>query len=99
MSKTSKLKLPSDDSQVVMVVGADGDEPQHMAASLTDLGHHVIGPVPTAGLALAHAALTPISSAVIFRRLAGRRSGGQLAQQLSESWGIPTLIVGRPEYG
>lgn len=99
MSKIQKLKLPEDEIQVVMVVGADGDEPQHLAASLTEMGHHVIGPVPTAGLALAHAAQTPITSAVIFRRLAGRRNGGQLAERLSESWGIPTLIVGRPEYG
>jgi len=99
MQKISKLKLDVGESQVVMVVGVDGDEPRNMAASLSDLGHHVIGPLPTASLALAHVARTPITSAVIFRRLAGRRDGTQLAQRLSESWGIPTLIVGRTEYG
>lgn len=99
MINISNLKLPSDENQVVMVVGADGDEPKRMVASLTDLGHDVIGPVPTASLALAHVARTRITSAVIFRRLAGRRDGGQLAHRLSESWGIPTLVLGRPGHG
>jgi hypothetical protein len=99
MSKTATLRLPQGESQVVMVAGADGDEPEQMAAALTEMGHHVIGPVATASLALAHAAQTPISSAVVFRRLAGRRDGSQLAQRLNETWGIPTLIVGRSDHG
>lgn len=68
-----------------------------LVAHLSDQGYHVLGPVRTARMALALAAIAPAAVAVVGRRLAGRRDGPTLAEALHETWGVPSLIVDEPD--
>jgi hypothetical protein len=79
--------------QTVLVAGSPASRPERLIATLADLGHRVVGPAPTASLALAMAAQTPLDTAIVFRRLAGRRDGRRLARRLEETWGVRTMVI------
>lgn len=52
-----------------------------------------MGPAPTAGLALTLAAVTSPTLALIAEAPTGARGTTALVQALSETWGIPSLIL------
>jgi DNA-binding response OmpR family regulator len=68
-----------------------------LVAHLSDQGYHVLGPVQTAKMALALAAIAPPALAVVGRRLGGRRDGAALAEALRETWGVPSVLVDEPD--
>lgn len=80
-----------DTSKTILVVhecpriGADA------VRRLTEADHRVVGPVSTAAMALALAAGTSFDIALIGARLAGRRSGAELATALNDTWGVRSL--------
>ena len=53
----------------------------------------VVGPADRAATALALAAIQPVDEALVGPRLAGRRSGADLATALERDWGIPSTML------
>lgn len=80
-------------SRSVLVAHHDPEALERLTFDLADRGYEVVGRARTAGLALALAAQTPVSHAVISERLAGRRKGSDLAKALREIWGVRSFIL------
>jgi hypothetical protein len=81
------------DGRTILVAHADPAFLTDVVPKLSERGFHVIGPATTAKMALALAAASPASLALVGTRLAGVRSGQTLAQELLAKWGVPSLIV------
>jgi hypothetical protein len=60
---------------------------------LCDLGYQVTGAARTAGAALMLASHTPADLALVGNRLAGKRCGTQLRQQLQVLWGLDCEVL------
>lgn len=67
--------------------------PDQIASRLSAEGHLILGPATRASRALALAARSPATLALIDTQLDGRRNGRQLAARLERMWGIPSLLV------
>lgn len=80
----------------VLVAHHDARTLERLTSKLVDRGYDVIGPARTAGVALALAAQSPISHAIISERLAGRRKGAELAKALRETWGVRSFMLREP---
>lgn len=88
--------MSSSEMETVLVVCADADRCAEIVGRLQDDGASVVGSAHTAGLALALTAQMTPRSAILVGETAGRRSAGELAQALSETWGVECFVV-RPE--
>ena len=77
----------------VMLVGRNGDIPHETVALLTDSGINVLGPVDTASKALTIVGQTRTDLALVAPQLAGDRTGNDLARHLSETWGVPSVML------
>lgn len=62
-------------------------------------GFNSIGPVPTAGLALALAGQTHPTVAIVAGTPTGRRGGAELASRLHADWGVPSWLMDETEDG
>jgi hypothetical protein len=82
--------------ETVLVVCADADRCAQVVARLHDDGASVVGSASTAGLALALTAQTAPRSAILIGETTGRRSAGELAQALSDTWGVECFVL-RPD--
>jgi len=80
-------------ADTVVVACATPDSSERIVGLLSDAGFSVVGPVDTARMALALAAQTPITLAVVGSKLAGRRDGPTLAQELMNTWGVRSVLV------
>jgi hypothetical protein len=72
----------------VLVVCAESEQALQILGKLFDDGVSVVGPAPTAGLALTLAAQTMPRMAILAGETAGRRSSQELAEELSSTWGV-----------
>lgn len=64
-----------------------------LVEKLSDSGFGIVGPVDRACTALALAAQTPFSIAVVGSALAGRRDGAELAVELMNTWGAASILI------
>lgn len=83
---------------ILLVCGCAETAPA-LLGRLHDHGVDVIGPAPTAGLALALAAQTQPSMAIIAGAPTGRRNAEELGQALHESWGVRSWIYDEADGG
>lgn len=91
---TRALNLPDlEPGDVVLVAAADPAEVAHMVEALEDEGHAVVGPVERAAQAILLAGQAPVSRAIVYGALAGRRDGRELADALRSTFGIATLLI------
>jgi len=79
--------------ETVLVVCADEERCAELIARLHDDGASVVGSAATAGLALALTAQTTPRSAILVGETAGRRSAAELAQALSDTWGVECFVL------
>jgi hypothetical protein len=66
---------------------------EEILSKLYDGGFSVIGPVPNASLALALAAQSSPTMALVATATTGRRSAVQLADDLMKTWGIRSWLL------
>jgi len=76
---------------VLLVCGCETNAPR-ILDRLYRAGYGVIGPVPTAGLALTLAAQTLPTIAVVASPPQGRRDASALGRELLETWGIRSWV-------
>ena len=79
--------------RTILVAHTDPSYIERMVPRLVERGFHVIGPATTARVALALAAITPVSVALIGEKLAGVRDGRALTRALRANWGVPSILV------
>ena len=72
----------------ILLVCADAALSQALLDRLAAEGFGIVGPAPTAGLALVLAAQTATPVAVLAGETCGRRSAQELATELSVTWGV-----------
>jgi len=77
---------------VVVACGA-AESSQRIVGILSDAGVSVIGPVDSARMALALAAQTPFTLAVVDSQLSGERDGRNLAEALMSTWGVRSVLM------
>ncbi|WP_374576225.1 hypothetical protein [Phenylobacterium sp.] len=80
-------------SDTVVVACAAPESSEKIVGILSDFGFSVVGPVDSARMALALAAQTPLTLAVVGSKLTGRRDGPALARELMNTWGVPSVLV------
>lgn len=80
-------------SDTVLLVCSDGDKAAYILERLADEGFNAIGPVATAAMALALAASSAPSVAIIAKRPTGRRNTAELAGELMQTWGVRSLLL------
>jgi proteasome assembly chaperone (PAC2) family protein len=79
--------------ETVLVVCADADRCAEIVGKLHDEGAAVVGTAHTAGLALALTAQTGPRSAILVGETAGRRTAGELAEALADTWGVQCIVI------
>ena len=77
----------------MLVICDDEEYAEGILKSLFDGGYSVVGPVQTAGVALAMAAQTMATVAVVARPPTGKRGARELAATLMRDWNIGSLIL------
>lgn len=79
--------------ETVLVVCSDADHSQKIMNQLYADGINSIGPVSTAGLALALAGQTQPTVAIVATPPTGRRGSAELADRLLANWGVPSWLM------
>lgn len=82
-------------ANTVVVACSAVESSQRIVEALSDNGFSVVGPVATASMALALAAQSPVTIAVVEAGLAG--NGQALARQLMDNWGVPSVLFDEPD--
>jgi hypothetical protein len=77
----------------VLVVCSDEEYAASIMAVLFDSGYSAVGPAQTAGAALAMAAQTMATVAVVAHPPTGKRGSRELAATLMRDWNIGSLIL------
>lgn len=81
------------DRETVIVVCGDNAVSATMVQRLSEAGFGVIGPASSARMALALAAQSPISMAVVTADLSDGRPGRDLARDLMSNWGVRSMVL------
>lgn len=75
---------------------------EHGAADILDKlyggGFSVVGPAPTAAMAMAMAAQTAPTIALVAGRPSGRRNAAELAGDLMRTWGVRSWILDHADH-
>lgn len=82
--------------ETIIVAMSQRHRPDRLVQRLVLEGHAVIGPVTTAAMALALAAQMPATLAVVHADLDGGRDGRALAASLTDTWGVPSVLIAEP---
>ena len=77
----------------VLLVCADAEQSFQILEKLHEQGFTVVGPAPTAGLALTLTAQTMACTAIIAGQTAGRRGATELAEELARTWGVECFVM------
>lgn len=85
--------MSSSELETILVVCADVEKSAEILQRLHEAGASAIGPVPTAGMALALAAQTGPRSAILAGEPTGRRDAATLARELSALWGVDCYVL------
>jgi len=80
-------------ADTVVVACSTPSSSEKIVGILSDFGFSVVGPVDSARMALALAAQTPLTLAVVGSKLTGRRDGPTLARELMKTWGVRSVLV------
>lgn len=80
-------------SDTVLLVCGDEARAHEILGKLIDDGFGVVGPTPNARLALALAAQSVPTVAVVAHPPTGRRNARELARDLMANWGVGSLIL------
>jgi hypothetical protein len=84
-------------SDTILLVCDDELHSTDILGRLYDAGLSAVGPIPTAGLALALAAVTAPTMALVARPPTGRRGAVELAETLLNQWNIPSILLCEPD--
>ena len=85
--------MGSCENEIILVVCADAERSTEILQRLHDGGANALGPVATAGLALALAAQVTPRSAILVGQTTGRRDACELARELSALWGVECYVL------
>ena len=88
--------MPAGETETIIVAMSERHAPDRLVQRLLAEGHCVVGPATTAAMALALAAQTPATLAVVHLELDGRRDGRRLAASLTDTWGVPSVLIAEP---
>ncbi|MGH6909641.1 MAG: hypothetical protein ACREE0_06470 [Phenylobacterium sp.] len=77
----------------ILVVCADEAASSSLLSWLHDGGFNALGPVSTAGMALALAAQSAPGAAILVGETTGRRDAGALAAELTRIWGVDCHVM------
>jgi hypothetical protein len=77
----------------VLIVCDDEKYSADLISALVDGGSNVVGPVSRANMALALAAQTSPTVAIVARPPTGRRDATALARELMDTWGVRSLVL------
>ena len=81
------------DRETVIVACGDEAVSARMVQRLSEAGFGVIGPASSARMALALAAQTPASMAIVTPELSDGRPGRDLARDLMTNWGVRSMVL------
>lgn len=79
--------------ETVLVICDDQNYSSEIIRRLSCEGMNSIGPVSTAGMALALAAQTSPTVAIVAGAPTGRRGGPELASKLLSDWGVRSWLI------
>ncbi|MGA0603802.1 hypothetical protein ACO2Q3_24055 [Caulobacter sp. KR2-114] len=78
---------------IVLLVCSDAERAEILRDRLFEEGFHVIGPASTAAMAMALAAQTLPTVAVVAKPPTGRRNAVEFARDLMRTWGVGSVIL------
>ena len=81
----------------VLIAHPNDDYVSRVLAKCRERGIQVVGPAGTARMALALAALAPVSFALVARSLPDERNGDALAEALNGRWGVAASVIDCPD--
>jgi hypothetical protein len=98
MKKEIKMKNKTSEShsishEIILLVCDDENKSSEILGKLVEGGASVVGPVSTARLSLALAALTAPTLALVATPPTGKRGAAELARTLMREWDIPSIIL------
>lgn len=85
--------MAGSETETILLVCDCDDRSADILGRLQAAGYAVIGPVQNAGTAMAVAAHTPPTLALIARPPNGRRNATEFAQDLMQTWGVRSWIL------
>jgi hypothetical protein len=85
--------------RTLLVSGGDPHAEAMTVQALSEAGFEVVGPAPSAAVALTLAAQAPADVALIHVEIAGPREGQSLAHALLKTWGVPSVLFERAPGG
>ncbi len=85
--------VSSCENEIILVVCGDAERSTEILRRLHEGGANVLGPVSTAGLALALTAQVTPRSAILVGQTTGRRSAETLARELFSLWGVECYVL------
>lgn len=85
--------MSSCENEIILVVCGDAQRSTEILQRLHEGGANALGPVSTAGLALALTAQVTPRSAILVGQTTGRRSAEELARELSSLWGVECYVL------
>lgn len=77
----------------LLLVEDDPETAADLTETLTEAGHHVVGPFHQAEAAEAAVALHRIDLALLDINLSGEQTGAELATVLKTRWGVPVMFL------
>lgn len=81
------------ETETIIVAMSERHGPDRLVQRLLADGYFVLGPATTAAMALALAAQSPATRAVVHLDLDGG-DGRTLASRLEQTWGVPSVLIG-----
>lgn len=85
--------MDRDSTDIVLLICNEEAQARRLLERLISGGVGVIGPIPTASLALALAAQAAPTVAVVAQPPAGKRSAKDLAECLMKTWGVRSFVL------
>lgn len=85
--------MNDDINETILLVCDDERRATRLITALDAARIPVIGPFPTAGLALAVTAHTGPTIALLASETTGRRSAAELAESLKTNWGVRSMVL------
>jgi len=86
------------DKETILLICGDAAEAARIMADLYEAQIRVVGPIQTAGMALAMTAQTNATLALLAGEPTGQRKAPQLAETLLETWGVRSMLLDEAEH-
>lgn len=85
--------MNDDINETILLICDDEARATRLITALDEARISVIGPFPTAGLALAVTAHSGPTVALLASETTGRRSAAELAESLKSHWGVRSMLL------